>query len=73
MHPACQDISLKPINEFLPEKWNPWNEVPLTRWLLNSIPDAHYRERMRACGTIVVPQCGDLGMALLHRMMLETV
>ena len=72
MHSACQDVALKPLCEFMPEKWNPWNEVPLIHWLLCKIPDEHYRARMKSCGNIVVPQCGDLAMAILHRMKRET-
>lgn len=70
---ACQDVPLKDLSEFMPEKWNPWNEVPMTRWLLPAIPDEQYRARMKTCGNVVVPQCGDLAMAILHRMKLESV
>ena len=73
IHLACQDVAPKPLCEFLPEKWNPLNEVPLTQWLLPNIPDGHYRARMKSLGNVVVPQTGDLAMTLLHRMFLETI
>lgn len=67
--PFVQDMHLEPLASFLQPAWNHLNTLPLHQWLILNTADCEsYKERMKALGNIVVPQCGMLGMNLLHRM-----
>ena len=62
-----QDIELRPLNSFLPERWNPLNELPMHQGLQATISEQEIA-RLKMLGNIAIPQCAVLASEVMLHM-----